>query len=75
MKTKGFIKIVNTKENKLGQFIPNGIVRIFQKDKGDGSLEFIGEDRTESVPDQRNLQVTQGFIYDITAEKTVLSRN
>jgi hypothetical protein len=52
----------------LGMPLPEGIVRVFQRDT-DGSLELVGEDRIPHTPRGQSVRVAVGSAFDIAAER------
>lgn len=63
-----YFKFKNSDENHLGIPLPQGTVRIYQKDaKGQ---RFIGEDRIGHTPKDEEVRLKVGDAFDITAERT-----
>lgn len=52
----------------LGVPIPQGIVRLYQKDK-DGSLRLVGEDQVAHTAVRDTVRLTIGTAFDVTAER------
>jgi hypothetical protein len=52
----------------LGQPLPAGIVRFFQRDSRDRA-QFVGENRIDHTPEGRELSLTVGKAFDITATR------
>lgn len=50
IKSKGTVRLVNSKDNGMGMPLPKGTIRVFKIDEADGSLEFIGEDSISHTP-------------------------
>ena len=69
------LKFKNNKASNLGIPLPKGKVRVFKSD-GD-SIEFVGEDKIDHTPENKDMRLTLGNAFDITAEKkmTNSSRN
>ena len=67
-KLNSVIRFENKKENGLGLPLPKGIVKIYQEDKGDKQMEFIGEDRIDHTPKKEKVELSTGSPFDITAE-------
>lgn len=69
------LKFKNNKASNLGIPLPKGKVRVFKSD-GD-SIEFVGEDTIDHSPENKDMRLTLGNAFDITAEKkmTNSSRN
>ena len=58
-KRLGYVDIANKKENNLGMPLPKGAVRVYKAD-GDGSLQFIGEDRIDHTPKDETIKIKMG---------------
>ena len=69
------LKFKNNKASNLGIPLPKGKVRVFKSD-GD-SIEFVGEDTIDHTPENKDMRLTLGNAFDVTAEKkmTNSSRN
>lgn len=69
------LKFKNNKASNLGIPLPKGKVRVFKSD-GD-SIEFVGEDQIDHTPENKDMRLTLGNAFDVTAEKkmTNSSRN
>ena len=74
-KLNSVIRFENKKENGLGLPLPKGIVKIYQEDKGDNQMEFIGEDRIDHTPKKEKVDLVTGSPFDVIAKTTVLNRN
>ena len=68
-KVNVFIEFVNSKKNKLGMPLPAGKVRVYKKDKDDGALEFIGEEKIDHTPRDEKLSLRIGNAFDIVGER------
>ena len=62
------VEFENATASGLGLPLPEGIVRVFQRDT-DGSLELAGEDRIKHTPKNETVRVAVGAAFDITPEK------
>ncbi len=71
-KVKVSLRIANSKTNKLGIPLPEGIIRVYKKDE-DGSSQFIGEDRIDHTPKDEVFDITMGEAFDIVAERKQLA--
>lgn len=60
----------NEEKAGLGMPLPEGKVRVYQKDD-DGSLEFVGEDRIEHTPKDEEVRLAVGTAFDLAAERTM----
>ncbi len=74
-KLKSVIRFENTEENGLGLPLPKGIVKMYQEDKADNQMEFIGEDRIDHTPKKEKVDLITGSPFDIIAKTTVLNTN
>jgi hypothetical protein len=54
--------------NSLGQPLPAGVARVFQRDK-DGGAVFLGEDRLPAIPAGETARLTLGQAFDVTARR------
>ena len=64
------IKFQNTKENHLGIALPKGVVRMYQKDSKK-QTHFIGEQRVGNIPEDENIILTIGTMFDVVGEKII----
>jgi hypothetical protein len=67
-KVKVYLRIANTKENKLGLPLPPGKIRVYQEDK-EGNAIFIGEDKITPTPVGKELKLAMGVAFDIIAQR------
>ncbi len=74
-KLKSVIRFKNTEENGLGLPLPKGTVKMYQEDKADNQMEFIGEDRIDHTPKKEKVDLVTGSPFDIIAKTTVLNTN
>ena len=58
----------NKKDNNLGMPLPKGTLRVYKAD-GDGSLQFIGEDRIDHTPKDEMVKIKMGDAFDVVAER------
>jgi hypothetical protein len=65
-------KVVFKNEEKegLGIPLPSGKVRLYQRDD-DGGLEFVGEDMLDHTPTAKEVRLTAGMAFDISAKYEV----
>ena len=68
------VRFLNGEEAGLGIPFPKGVVRVFQEDAADGSLEFIGEDRIDHTPKDENITLNIGSAFDLVADKVSETR-
>ncbi len=54
--------------NNLGMPLPKGTMRLYKAD-GDGSLQFIGEDRVDHTPKDELIKIKMGDAFDLVAER------
>ena len=52
----------------LGEPLPAGIIRFYQRDRA-GATQFIGEQRIDHTPEGRELELSVGNAFDITATR------
>ncbi len=64
-----FIEFANREEAGLGQPLPRGVVRVYQRD-GEGRAQFIGEDRIDHSAKNETLRLKLGEAFDVTADRT-----
>ena len=72
-KLNSVIRFENKKENGLGLPLPKGIVKIYQEDKGDNQMEFIGEDRIDHTSKKEKVELSTGSPFDILAKTEILN--
>lgn len=66
-----FISFKNIKENGLGEALPNGTVRLYEKDV-DLSSYFIGEDHIDNIPKDESVKIKLGKNFNsLLSFKTV----
>ena len=64
------IEFENKKENNMGISIPSGVVRMYQKDSSEKS-HFIGEARVGNIPEDENVTLSIGTLFDAVGEKRI----
>jgi hypothetical protein len=64
-----FLTFKNAKENKLGDPLPAGVIRIYTAD-GQGRLQFVGEDRIQHTPKDETVRLRTGEAFDIVVERS-----
>ncbi len=62
------VEFENAAASGLGMPLPEGVVRVFQRDK-DESLELAGEDRIKHTPKNETIRVAMGSAFDIAPER------
>jgi hypothetical protein len=67
---KNTIEFSNTKNNNLGIALPKGIVRMYKKDS-EGKTHFIGEDGIGNIPEDENITLSIGDLFDVVGEKRI----
>jgi hypothetical protein len=67
-----YIKLKNSKENKLGMPLPEGTMRLYKQDT-DGSQQFIGEDKIKHTPKDEEVRLKIGEAFDVVAERKQIS--
>ena len=64
------IEFENKKENNMGISLPTGVVRMYQKDSKN-ETHFIGESRVGNIPEDENVTLTVGTLFDAVGEKKI----
>ena len=64
------VEFENKKENNMGVSLPMGVVRMYQKDSSN-ETHFIGESRIQNIPEDENVTLTVGTLFDAVGEKKV----
>jgi len=64
------IEFQNSKKNHLGISLPSGIVRMYQKDSKE-ETHFIGESHIKNIPEDENVTLSVGTLFDAVGEKTI----
>jgi hypothetical protein len=67
LNTQVILRFVNERP-ALGDPLPAGIIRFYQRD-GAGTVQFIGENRIDHTPEGRDLELSIGNAFDITATR------
>jgi hypothetical protein len=70
-KVRVVLETVNSEENGLGLPLPQGTVRVYQRDSRE-RLQFIGEDRIDHTPRGEKVRVFVGYAFDVVTERTEL---
>ena len=68
MKVGVFVQFQNREASKLGLPMPKGVVRVYKKDSA-GNAQFVGEDRIDHTPKNREVRLKLGEAFDVTADK------
>jgi hypothetical protein len=68
MKVGVFVQFDNKEASKLGLPMPKGVVRVYKKDSA-GNAQFVGEDRIDHTPKNREVRLKLGEAFDVTADK------
>jgi hypothetical protein len=61
------IEFMNAQKDHLGMPLPQGRIRVYKAD-GDGSLQFVGEDRIDHTPKDEKVSLTLGGAFDVVGE-------
>ncbi|HZZ92817.1 MAG TPA: hypothetical protein VFE23_09650 [Usitatibacter sp.] len=64
-----YLRFRNAAANGLGIPLPAGRMRVSQRDEGDGSLEFVGEDRVDHTARDETVQLKLGNAFDVVGER------
>lgn len=68
-KVNVLIEFENRKARNLGLALPQGKARVFERDKADDSMEFIGEDTVPGTPIDEKVVLYIGDAFDIVGER------
>ena len=68
LKAGVFIEFDNRETAGLGMPLPQGVVRVYQRD-AEGRAQFIGEDRIDHTPKNEKVRLRLGNAFDVTADK------
>jgi hypothetical protein len=74
IKPNMYLKFKNTKANGLGEALPKGIMRVYEKDSK-GNLIFVGEDTIEHTAIGQDVKLQLGEDFDVTAQAIRTSFN
>lgn len=66
------VEFVNSKENQLGMPLPQGKVKVYQRDKS-GSVQMLGEDSIDHTPKDEKLSLYVGKSFDVVATRKRLN--
>ncbi len=64
-----YLRLKNEKSAGMGMPLPAGRIRVSQRDKADGSLEFIGEDTIDHTPKNEKVLIKLGSAFDVIGER------
>ncbi|MFD2204481.1 DUF4139 domain-containing protein [Kiloniella antarctica] len=67
------LKSTNTKAKGLGQALPEGTLRVYQKSEGEASSIFMGEDAMQAVPVGEEIELVIGSANQVTGRGTQTS--
>jgi hypothetical protein len=65
-----YVRLKNSKDNRMGMPLPKGKVRVYKEDDADGTLEFVGEDLIDHTPKDESVLVKLGQAFDVVGERT-----
>ncbi len=63
-----YISFINSKDNRMGMPLPEGIIRLYTPDE-ENTLQFIGEDRIDHTPKDEEVRVKVGKAFDVVCER------
>lgn len=66
------IEFKNSKTNHLGIPLPQGNIRVYQKDNG-GSSRFVGANTISNIPKDESVKITLGKHFDIVGKEKVVA--
>lgn len=61
------LRFRNSQANGLGNPIPEGVLRVYKKDR-DGAPQFLGENRMRHTPKDETLEFAVGRAFDVVGE-------
>jgi hypothetical protein len=64
-----YLELKNSKENRLGQPLPKGKVRVYKADAS-GSQQLIGEDWIDHTPKDEKIKIKMGEAFDVVGQRT-----
>jgi hypothetical protein len=64
-----YLELKNSKENRLGQPLPKGKVRVYKADTS-GSQQLIGEDWIDHTPKDEKIRIKMGEASDVVGQRT-----
>ena len=64
-----YLELKNSKENRLGQPLPKGKVRVYKADTS-GSQQLIGEDWIDHTPRDEKIRIKMGEAFDVVGQRT-----
>ena len=67
-KVFAFLYFKNDKKSNLGLALPKGEVRVYKNDAN--SLEFVGEDKIDHTPENKDIELKLGKVFDVTVKRT-----
>ncbi|MFN8220961.1 MAG: hypothetical protein U0S12_12625 [Fimbriimonadales bacterium] len=62
------VEFVNSKANQMGMPLPQGTVKVFQRDKS-GSVQLLGEDQIQHTPRDERVSLFVGRSFDIVGTR------
>ena len=68
-KVETYLQFKNEEKIGMGMPLPSGRIRVFQRDKADDSLEFIGEDTIDHTPKDERVLIKLGSAFDVVGER------
>ena len=66
------IEFKNSKANHLGIPLPQGNIRVYQKDEG-GRSRFVGANTISNIPKDESVKITLGKHFDIVGKEKVVA--
>lgn len=71
-KVSVFIDFQNSQQNRLGQPLPKGTLRVYKADKS-GAKQFVGEDAIDHTPRDEKVRIKVGEAFDVVADRKQMS--
>jgi hypothetical protein len=63
-----YLSFKNDKKSNLGIALPKGKVRVYKTDAD--ALEFIGEDKIDHTPENKDMDLKLGKVFDVSVVRT-----
>jgi len=63
-----YLSFKNDKKSNLGMALPKGKVRVYKNDAD--ALEFVGEDKIDHTPENKDMDLKLGKVFDVSVTRT-----
>ncbi len=64
-----YLRVANSRENRLGMPLPKGKLRVYKRDDADGTREFVGEDLIDHTARDEKVLVKLGQSFDVVGSR------